>query len=292
MSDFSWLPKKERFSLFDIVANPTKSPFDFGRSGSDNKLRALFDPGPAPTSNPFDALWSPSPLAPRTPATRLGSILAPVVVPDVRRKVYFAFSFADVIRVNNVRHTGKIGPRETKNARTFYDRSIWERRSIMKDEGLKNLMRNAVKYSSAVCVLIGTETWASRWVKYEIARAVIDGRGLFGVHINNINHNLRRKPDPHGYSPLHLMGVYRDPNGKFYLWEQNVTISASGELKLQWEPYEDFTDPVSLPRYTSNISVGYVMPLSRITREYDFMVDVGSKNIGKWIDDAADAAGR
>jgi hypothetical protein len=31
-------------------------------------------------------------------------------------------------------------------------------------------MRNGVKRSSAVCVLVGTDTWDSRWVKYEIGR--------------------------------------------------------------------------------------------------------------------------
>ena len=219
---------------------------------------------------------------------------APVAVPEVKRKVYFAFSFADILRVNNVRHIGKIGPHESRNARTFYDRSIWERRSIKNDEGLKNLMRNGVKHSSAVCVLIGTDTWESRWAKYEIARAVIDGRGLFGVHINSLNHNVRRAPDPQGYNPLHLMGVYRDLNGKFYLWEKCIVIKnvETGELGWEWRQYEDYTDPVSLPRYIAQISLQHVMPLSWVTQEYDFIRNTGAKNLGAWIDMAAERAGR
>jgi hypothetical protein len=113
-------------------------------------------------TNPFD--FRPPP--PAISQTRLGSITpAPAAIPEVKRKVYFAFTFSDILRVNNVRQIGKIGPRESRNARTFFDRSIWERRSIRNDEGLKNLMRNGVKHSSAVCVLIGTDTWDSRWVK-------------------------------------------------------------------------------------------------------------------------------
>jgi MTH538 TIR-like domain (DUF1863) len=216
------------------------------------------------------------------------------LLPQVKRKVYFAFTFSDVLRVNNVRQIGKIAPRESRNARTFFDRSIWERRSITNDEGLKNLMRNGVKHSSAVCVLIGTDTWNSRWVKYEISRAVIDGRGLFAVHINSLNHNVRRAPDPPGHNPLHLMGVYKDPNGRFYLWEKRVVIKnvETGELGWEWQAYEDYTDPVPLPRYITDISLEHIMPLSAVTRQYDFIVHEGAKNLGSWIDAAAVSAGR
>lgn len=173
----------------------------------------LATPAPAPPPNALGRI-SP-PVMPYRPAAPV-----PVVVPEVKRKVYFAFSFSDVIRVNNVRNTGKIGPRETKKARVFYDRSMWEQRSITNDPGLMALMRAGVAHSSVICVLIGTDTWKSRWVRYEIARAVVDRRGLFAVHINGINHNVRRAPDALGYNPLDAMAVYKDPNGKYYLWER------------------------------------------------------------------------
>jgi hypothetical protein len=257
----------------------------------------LLDPLPAAT--PTNALY-PRPVpppTPRLPTTFLGDVFATpalVAIPEVKRKVYFAFSFGDIVRVNNVRQIGKIGPRESRNARTFYDRSIWERRRITNDEGLKNLMRNGVKHSSAVCVLIGTDTWDSRWVKYEIARAVIDERGLFGVHINSLNHNVRRAPDPWGYNPLHLMGVYRALNGKFYLWEKCVVIKnvETGEVGWEWQAYEDYADPIPLPRYIIDVGVQRVMPLSWVTRQYDFIVDAGRKNLGAWIDAAASQVGR
>jgi hypothetical protein len=86
--------------------------------------------------------------------------VAPVALPQTKRKVYFAFEFDDLMRVNNVRQTGKVG----NEKRTFYDRSIWESRNIRDEKLLKNLMRNAVTHSSTVCVLVGTNTWRSRWV--------------------------------------------------------------------------------------------------------------------------------
>jgi Thoeris protein ThsB, TIR-like domain len=255
-----------------------------------------FDPprlpnAPQPGQNPFDFL----PLPPSIPlAPPLARSPAPTAIPEVKRKVYFAFTFSDILRVNNVRQIGKIVPRESRNARTFFDRSIWERRSIKNDEGLKTLMRNGVKYSSAVCVLIGTDTWDSRWVKHEISRALVDGRGLFSVHINSLDHNVRRAPDPWGHNPLHLMGVYKDDSGRFNIWEKRVVIKnvETGELGWEWQPYEDYTDPVSLPRYITDIAPRHIMPLSWVTSQYDFIVDGGAKNLGSWIDAAALSAGK
>ena len=168
----------------------------------------------------------------------------PAAIPQVKRKVYFAFTFSDIMRVNNVRQIGKIATREPQPP-TFFDRSIWERRSIKNDEGLKTLMRDGVKYSSAVCVLFGTDTWDSRWVKYEISRAVVDGRGLFSVHINSLNHHIRRAADPRGFNPLHPMGVYKDLNGRFYIWEKQVVITnvATGELGWEWRPVRGLYRP-------------------------------------------------
>jgi hypothetical protein len=273
----SLVPRSSPFSLGALSALDRASTSALG-----NALSALH-PGPSV----WDIPPTPPPLL---PTTRLGALTAsPVALPEVKRKVYFAFDFDDLLRVNNVRQVGKIGPREAKNARTFYDRSIWESRNIKTEEGLKNLMRAGVQHSSAVCALVGTNTWRSRWAKYEIARAVIDQRGLLAVHVNNINHNIRRAPDRRGISPLHVMGVYHSPNGNYYLYEKHacMTNAAASELGWEWLPYEDYTAPVSLPRYIPAIGAGLVMPLSVYTKEYDMTHDDGFKNIGAWIDTAA-----
>jgi hypothetical protein len=273
-----------------VPTNALRPQNPFAAASSVGLLGDLFNRPPPMPTNALSQYASP----PVLPTVSYRPTPAPVTIPEVKRKVYFAFSFIDIVRVNNVRQIGKIGPRESRNARTFYDRSIWEQRSITNDDGLKNLMRNGVKHSSAVCVLIGTDTWDSRWVKYEIARAVSDGRGLFGVHINSLNHHVRRAPDPPGYNPLHLMGVYRDLNGKFYLWEKSIVIKnvETGELGWEWQEYEDYTDPILLPRYIADVGVQHVIPLSWVTRQYDFVTEAGAKNIGAWIDAAAANVGR
>jgi len=226
----------------------------------------------------------------------IASILetAPIVRPEIKRRVYFAFDFDDLIRVNNVRQIGKVGPREQRNARTFLDRSIWESRDITKDPGLKTLMRNAVQHSSVVCALVGTNTWRSRWAKYEIARAVIDERGLVAIHLNGIKHHVRKTPDRPGISPLHVMGIYHSTNGTYYLAERHPEVSdrATGKLDWVWRLYEDHKDPVPLPRYIPSVEVDRVVPLSPYTAEYDMMQDGGYQNIGGWLDAAAIAVNR
>jgi len=101
--------------------------------------------------------------------------------------VFFAFHYADILRVNNVRLSGEFTKSASNSGRDvegFYDNSLWESRKRSGDDAIRNLIRDGVKNSSAVCVLIGSGTWSRPWVRYEIARAVIDGRGILAVHVN------------------------------------------------------------------------------------------------------------
>ena len=197
------------------------------------------------------------------------------------------------MRVNNVREAWCIDHPNSDAMRSFYDRSIWGKSKSRDPDTLKALMRDGVEHSGAICVLVGTTTWQSRWVKYEIARAVIDMRGLLAVHINGLNHIDRRVPDPNGYNPLNCMGVFHAYDGRYYLYENFVEVDPkTGLLGWAWRQYEDFKDPVPLPRYIPSIDQGYVMPLARYTSEYDYVCGKGHSNIGAWIDDAAVAAGR
>jgi hypothetical protein len=147
------------------------------------------------SSNPF-------PSYPFTLSSLLGGM--PTIQ---KRKAYFAFHFDDIMRVNNVRQAWKIDHPDAPLMRSFYDSSLWEKRQIEGPESLKNLIREGVEYTSAVCVLVGSDTWSRRWVRYEIARAVIDERGLLAVHLNNIRHHVRRQPDACGRNPLTFMAV-------------------------------------------------------------------------------------
>ncbi|MGN7805779.1 TIR domain-containing protein [Ensifer sp. 22521] len=207
-----------------------------------------------------------------------------------KRRVFFSFHYKDIMRVNNVRKSDEFSRSSSDAGRSiegYYDASLWESRKLEGDEGLKRLIRDGVKSTSAVCVLVGSETWHRRWVRYEIARSVIDGRGLLAVHINSIKHHVRLTPDERGDNPCRYLGVAVADNGKYYLCER---FHQNGIWSWRW--YQDYTQPIDLPAYCRAApKSGEPVRLSEMTREYDWGQN-GFKNIGGWIDMAAADAGK
>jgi hypothetical protein len=238
-----------------------------------------------PTSAAYDLLGRPS---------VFGS-LAPSRAQPVKRRAFFSFHFDDVMRVNNVRNAWKITHPESALMRSFYDSSLWESRKLEGDESLKRLIREGVQNTSAVCVLIGSETWLRRWVKYEVARAVIDGRGLLAVHLNSINHHQSKTPHALGRNPLDFIAVGKvqeQGQTKYRLFEKLALPNGAGGYRWSWERYSDYTDSVMRPAWLNDPLVGYVTPLSTNATLYDYIANEGHKNIGAWIDHAAQRAGR
>jgi len=214
-------------------------------------------------------------------------LLALLLSPIKKRKTYFAFHFEDIMRVNVVRNSWKIERPDAPQMRSFYDSSLWERRQIDGVDAVKRLIREWVGYTSAICVLVGTETWLRPWVRYEIARAVIDNRGLVAVHINSIRHHVTKQDDPLGHNPLSYMGVGKVQPIPFAIPQYYLFELRDGS----WVRYQGYTNPVSLPSYLADPAPGYVTWLSAGAKIYDFIGGEGHKNIGRWIDEAARQVG-
>lgn len=215
----------------------------------------------------------------------------------VKRKAFFSFHYDDIMRVNVVRNAWKIDRPDNALMRSFQDSSLWESRKLEGDDAVKRLIREGVEYTSAVCVLIGTDTWLRRWVGYEIARAIVDGRGLLGVHLNSIRHHHTKTPHTRGYNPLDFMAVGKVQPGvlstpRYYLFEKQAVPNSVGGYSWAWNRYSDYTSSVSLPRWLADPVAGYVTPLSQNATVYDYIADDGHRNIGSWIDKAAQGAGR
>jgi hypothetical protein len=239
-----------------------------------------------PSSAAYDLLGRPS---------VFGSLAPAPAKPLVKRRAFFSFHFDDVMRVNNVRNAWKITHPESTLMRSFYDSSLWESRKLEGDEALKRLIREGVQNTSAVCVLIGSETWLRRWVKYEVARAIIDGRGLLAVHLNSINHHQSKTPHALGLNPLDFISVGKvqeQGQTKYRLFEKLALPNGAGGYRWSWERYSDYTDSVTRPAWLNDPPVGYVTPLSTNAALYDYIANEGHKNIGSWIDQAAQRAGR
>lgn len=215
-------------------------------------------------------------------------LFQPPFVEVKKRKVFFSFHYDDIMRVNNVRNAWKIDHPDTPAMRSFYDSSLWESRKLEGPEALKRLIREGVQQTSALCVLIGTDTWAREWVRYEIARAIIDNRGLLGIHINSLNHHDTRTPHTPGRNPFDSLGLMRTQGAhqlasQYYLYEHNG---------YGWYPYQHYSNAVELPAYMTAPDLGYIRPLSNCLPTYDFVTDLGHRNIGRWTDAAAQLVGR
>jgi hypothetical protein len=97
---------------------------------------------------------------------------------------------------------------------------------------------------------------------------------------------------PLGINPLAVMGVGKVQEtvlgaARYYLHENKWD-----GYGWQWHRYSDYTDPVRLPGWLSDPASNYITPVSNSALMHDYMNDDGHRNIGAWIDRAAQQAGR
>lgn len=79
---------------------------------------------------------------------------------------------------------------------------------------------------------------------------------------------------------------------RYFLYELKDVKDPYGNVRWEWQRYEDYTQAVDLPRWLSEPAVGFLMPLSNNAAQYDYIADEGHRNIGSWLDQAARQAGR
>lgn len=98
-----------------------------------------------------------------------------------RIPIFYSFHYGnDVMRVQQIRNIGAI------EGNTPASPNEWERLRQTGKTAVERWIDNNMKYKRCVVVLIGSETAARPWVKYEIQKAWNDGRALLGIHIHNI----------------------------------------------------------------------------------------------------------
>ncbi|PIO97031.1 TIR domain-containing protein [Pleomorphomonas carboxyditropha] len=198
------------------------------------------------------------------------------------RRTFFSFHYQpDVTRAYVVRNSWVVKPAE-QQPNGFFDASVFEASRKESEDALKRFLREGVENTSVTCVLAGSKTSERRWVRYEIARSVIKGNGILTVYIHGIK-NMDGYTASKGEDPLASMGVYKANDG-IYLAER---------IGGEWKKYADYTLAIPtgvlwFPAPTSNT----VVKLSDHCLAYDYAGQDGHKNIGGWIETAANIAGR
>ena len=98
-----------------------------------------------------------------------------------KRQIFYSFHFDnDVFRVQQIRNMGAL---EDNKPVSHND---WETVKRGGDKAIEKWINDNMNYRSCLVVLIGTDTYKRPWVKYEIKKAWEDGKGLLGIHINNL----------------------------------------------------------------------------------------------------------
>lgn len=129
------------------------------------------------------------------------------------KRVFFSFHYQDVIdfRANVVRNHWLTKP--NRQSAGFFDASIWESAKKTGDISVKRLINKGVKNTSNTCLLIGSDTYARRWVRYEIFRSIDMGNHIFGVHINKIK-GKNGLVKNYGNNPFEYLGFEYSKDGK------------------------------------------------------------------------------
>lgn len=191
------------------------------------------------------------------------------------KRVFFSFHYQDVIdfRANVVRQHWLTKP--DRAAAGFFDASIWESAKRTGAVALKRLINSNLEGTSTTCVLIGSETYARPWVRYEILKSFRRGNGMLGVGINSIKGRDQRTKLA-GPNPFEHVGV---------------SFSASGDTGTLWQKVNGSWVEYSEIDGTSSYRTGGVGPqfwgkgfnLSSWYARYDWVSNDGYTNFSSWI---------
>ncbi len=191
------------------------------------------------------------------------------------KRVFFAFHYQDVIdfRANVVRKHWVTKP--DREEAGFFDASLWEAAKRTSPVAVKRIINGGLEGTSATCVLIGSQTYARPWVRYEILKSFKKDNHLFGVHINSIpgKDTLTKAQGP---NPLEYVGVTFSSSGEtatLYEWATDA-----------WKEFPEVDDgssyriaPVS-QQYRGN---GY--RLAQWFPVYDWVANDGYNNFADWV---------
>lgn len=119
------------------------------------------------------------------------------------RRVYFAFDYQDVFKVNQIRKAGEFIDVAKAG---FQDASQWEKLKKKSDDAIKRAINDALTNTSVTVICVGERTASRKWVNYELERSRDRGNGLLGVFL----------PGESGHSKPKVL---QDEGAPLYQWD-------------------------------------------------------------------------
>ena len=191
------------------------------------------------------------------------------------KRVYFGFHYQDVIdfRANVVRNHWLT--KLHREAAGYFDASLWEEARRKGDVSLKRLINSGLEGTSTTCILIGSQTYARPWVRYEILRSFKRGNAILAIHINSIT-GKNGLTKPLGPDPLSHVGVTFSESG--------LTATLHEKIDGKWYEYAEIDgcasyriDPVADRYRGKGFHLGNFCPI------YDWIADDGYDNFSAWV---------
>lgn len=154
------------------------------------------------------------------------------------QSVFFSFQYKpDNWRVQQVMNMGAI------TGESAFTPQDWEAVRRSTDKAIKNWIDKQMAYTKAVIVLVGSTTYESKWVKYEICKAWNENKPLLGVRIHGLADQYHKTSNP-GRNPFEYISyksgqtldqyvklinptggnskaVYQDINQNLEIWVKN-----------------------------------------------------------------------
>jgi MTH538 TIR-like domain (DUF1863) len=190
------------------------------------------------------------------------------------KRVFFSFHYQDVIdfRVNVVRNHWATKPDREQSG--YFDASIWEDAFKQGEIALKRLINAGLDNTSNTCILVGSETFARPWVRYEILKSFRRGNHIFSIHINKIK-SKDGSTKPLGPNPLEYVGVSYSDDGK--------TATMYELINGKWVLYEKIDGSATYPCNVDLPFRGKGFNLGHWYRIYDWVNDDGYNNFSNWV---------
>lgn len=190
------------------------------------------------------------------------------------KRVFFSFHYQDVIdfRANVVRNHWMTKP--NRDEAGFFDASIWESAKRQGDASLKALINGALDNTSVTCVLVGSDTHARPWVRYELMKSFLRGNKLLAVHVNSIK-GKDSLTKPAGVNPLTKLGVTYSADGtKQTLWEM---------VGSEWKEYTAIGGTATRDTNVEAAYRGKGFHLGQWFSTYDWVVNDGYNKFADWV---------
>jgi hypothetical protein len=194
------------------------------------------------------------------------------------KRVFFCFHASDVrsSRAHAIRdHWLSVQGNE---AAGFFDPLLWEETKGQGKPAIKRLIDNGLEGTSATCVLVGSETHASPWVRYEVFKSIHRGNRLFAVHINGIPDTDGQTKNP-GPNPFESLGFQYSKDG----WSLNLYERVNNV----WTEYKEINNSskYGLRDIVSEDRRGKFFPLSKFYPIYMWNEQSGVTDFNKWVED-------